>query len=88
MIPSDVPTKISEDIAVKKELSTAFFRISLLTVFTGLVGILIGIWLKNQLKAEPLLTILPLLICLPIVIIINFVITRRTLVKINSQTRK
>ena len=88
MIPSDVPTKIPEDIAVKKELSAAFFRISLLTVFTGLVGILIGIWLKNQLKAEPLLTILPLLIGLPIVIIIDFVITRRTQVKINSQTRK
>ena len=88
MIPSDVPTKIPEDIAVKKELSAAFFRISLLTVFTGLVGILIGIWFKYQLKAEPLLTILPLLIGLPIVIIIDFVITRRTLVKINSQTRK
>ena len=88
MIPSDVPNKIPEDIAVKKELSTAFFKISLLTVFTGLVGILIGIWLKNQLKAEPLLIISPLLIGLPIVIIINFVITRRTLVKINSQTRK
>ena len=88
MIPSDVPTKMPEDIVVKKELSAAFFRISLLTVFTGLVGILIGIWLKNQFKAEPLLTILPLLIGLPIVIIINFVITRKTLVKINSQTRK
>ena len=88
MIPSDIPKKIPEDIAFKKELSAALFRISLLTVITGLVGILIGVWLKNQLKAEPLLTILPLLIGLPIVIIINFVITRKSLVKINSQTRK
>ena len=88
MIPSDTPKKIPEDIAIKKELSAAFFRISLLTIFTGLAGILIGIWLKNQLGAEPLLTILPLLIGLPIVLVINFVITRKTLVKINSQTRK
>jgi uncharacterized membrane protein len=88
MIPSDTPIKIPEEIAIKKELSNAFFRISLLTIILGLVGILIGIWLKNQLKAEPLLTSIPLLIGLPIVIIINFVITRRTLIKINSQTRK
>jgi len=88
MISSDTPKKISEDIVIKKELSAAFFGISLLTVITGLAGILIGIWLKNQLKADPLLTILPLLIGLPIVIMVNLTIIRRTLEKIKSQSRK
>jgi F0F1-type ATP synthase assembly protein I len=88
MISSDTPKKISEDIVIKKELSAAFFRISLLTVITGLAGILIGIWLKNQLKADPLLTILPLLIGLPIVIMVNLTIIRRTLEKIKSQSKK
>lgn len=81
------PKNISDDILIKKELSTAFLRISLLTVFTGLVGILIGIWLKNQIKAEPMLTILPLLIGLPFVVLINLIIIRRTSVKIALLTK-
>jgi hypothetical protein len=88
MVPSGIPIKITKDITNKKELSVAFFRIGLLTVITGFVGILIGIWLKNQYEAKPLITILPLVIGLPIVLIINFIITRKTIIKINSQFRK
>jgi hypothetical protein len=88
MMSSDIPNKIPEDIAIKKELSAAFIRIGLLTVSIGFACILLGLWLKNQLKAEPLLIILPLLVGLPIVMIINLIIIRRTLVKINSQSRK
>jgi hypothetical protein len=81
------PKKISNEIIIKKELSAAFFRISLITVFTGLAGILIGIWLKDQMVAAPLLNLLPLLVGLPIVLLIHFVIIRRTLVKITILTR-
>ncbi len=88
MIPSGVPKKITEDITIRKEISAAFIRIGLITASIGFAGILLGLWLKNQLKAEPLVVILPLLIGLPIVMIINLVVIRRILVKINLQSRK
>jgi hypothetical protein len=88
MNPSGIPIKSPQDITKKKELSAAFFSIGLVTVITGLAGILIGIWLQNQYKAETFISILPLVIGLPIVLIINFLITRKTILKINSQSRK
>ena len=88
MIPSGIPKKITEDIANKKEISAAFIRIGLITALIGFAGILLGLWLKNQLKTEPLVVILPLLVGLPIVMIINLVIICRTLAKINLQSRK
>jgi hypothetical protein len=88
MISSDKPKNIPADIAIKKELSAAFIRIGLLTVSIGFAGILIGLWLKNQLKTAGLVTVLPLLIGLPIVMVINLVIIRRLLVKINPQSKK
>ncbi len=88
MIRSGIPKKITEDIANKKEISAAFIRIGLMTASLGLAGILLGLWLKNQLRAEPLVVILPLLLGLPIVMIINLAIIRRTLAKNNLQSRK
>ena len=87
MIPLDDPKKIPDDIAIKKELSAAFIRIGLLTAFIGFAGILTGLWLKNQFKVAPLVTVLPLLISLPIVMVINLVIIRRLLIKINPRSK-
>ena len=88
MISSDKPKNILVDIAIKKELSTAFIRIGLLTVLIGFVGILVGLWLKNQFKVAPLVAVLPLLISLPVVMVINLVIIRKLLMKINPQLKK
>jgi hypothetical protein len=88
MVSSDDLKKFPEDIAIKKELSAAFIRIGLLTASIGFAGILVGLLLKNQLKAAPLVTVLPLLISLPIVMVINLVIIRRLLIKINPRSKK
>jgi len=88
MISSNLPENNPNEFSIKKELSNAFIRIGLITVSIGLASVWLGLWLNNQVKAGPLLTILPLLIGLPIVLLINLVIIRRTLVKINSQSRK
>jgi hypothetical protein len=88
MVSSNDQKKLPEDIAIKKELSAAFIRIGLLTASIGFAGILVGLWLKNQLKAAPLVTVLPLLISLPIVMVINLVIIRRLLIKINPRSKK
>jgi hypothetical protein len=88
MISSEKPKNNPADIAIKKELSAAFIRIGLLTVLIGFVGILVGLWLKNQFKAAPLVAVLPLLISLPIVMVINLVTIRRLLAKINPQSKK
>ena len=88
MNPSDGQPKITEDIGIKKELSAVFIRIGLITASIGFAGIVLGLWWKKPLKAEPRVIILPLLVGLPVVMTINFVIIRRTLLKINSQSRK
>jgi hypothetical protein len=88
MISSDDPKKIPTDIAIKKEMSAAFIRIGLLTASIGFTGILVGLWLKNQFKAAPLVIALPLLISIPIVMIINLVMIRRLMIKINPQSKK
>ena len=88
MISSDKDKKTPADIAIKKELSAAFIRIGLLTVLIGFVGILVGLWLKNQFKVAPLVAVLPLLISLPVVMVINLVFIRKLLTKINLQSKK
>jgi hypothetical protein len=88
MISPEIPEKIVEEINIKKELSAVFIRIGLITVFIGIASILIGLWLKDQYIAQPLLVFAPLLVGLPVMIAINIFILRRKLSRLNSATKK
>jgi hypothetical protein len=75
-----------DQVQLKKEFGLVFLRIGLTTFIIGAIGIAIGLLLKNQFHATPLITILPLLAGLPVVLILNWLMIRHAINKITDKS--
>ena len=75
-----------EKVELKRRLGPIIFKVGMITFFTGLVSILIGLLIDRANDTIPFFTLAILIISIPLVLLLNVRILRREIGKVAKTT--